>query len=257
MMSSIRSSKLTVAVVLIAVLLGAVGTAAALEITASNVPDDAEVGSEVNATITIDDAYTENSQYTLVLETEMENVSWTVEEYDQGSRVEQWTGGGQSFSQEVSSDPNGDEIRIEVRGEVPGISEYTFEPEENFTFVAVKSRTGDNTQTLETYDVHHYTNESLTAREKIEEARDAIEDVGGDSSAERSLQQAISAYANGNFNNAISNAQDARRDARQEQQSQQTTQMLLFGGIGVVVLLIIIGGVYYYRQQQDDYDKLR
>lgn len=257
MMSSIRSSKATVAVVLIAVLLGAVGTAAALEVTSNDVPSEAEVGTEVNATITVDDAFTENSQWTLELETEMNNVSWTVEEYDQGSRVEQWTGGGQSFSQQVSSDPSGDELRIEVRGEVPDIEEYNYDPRENFTFVAIKSTTGDNTQTLETYNVDHYTNESQTAREKIEEAADAIEDVGGDQSATRSLQQAISAYNNGNFNNAISNAQDAKRDARQEQQSQQTTQMLLFGGIGVVVLLIIIGGVYYYRQQQDDYDKLR
>lgn len=256
-MSSIRSSKLTVAIVVAAVLLGAVGTVAALEITADNVPNDAEVGSEVNATITVDDAYTENSQYTLLLETEMNNVSWTVEEYDQGSRVEQWTGGGQTFSQQVSSDPDGDELRIEVRGEVPDIEDYSYEPPENFTFVAVKSRTGDNTQTLETFDVHHYTNKSQTAREKIEEAEDAIEEAGGDDSATRSLQQAISAYQTGNFNNAISNAQDAIRDARQQEQSQQTTQMLLFGGIGVVVLLIIVGGVYYYRQQQDDYDKLR
>jgi len=256
MMSSIRSSR-TVAVVVIAVLLGAAGTAAALSLSADGIPGEAESGTEENATITIDDAYTEDSEWTLETETELENVSWTVEEYDQGSRVNQWSDGGQSFSQALSSDPEGDEIRIEVRGEVPAVGEYNYDPEENFTMVEIKRTTGDNTETLERYDVHHYDNESKNAREMIEEAEDAIDEAGGDQQAERSLQQAISAYNNGNFNNAISNAQDAKQAAQQQQQSQQTNRLLLFGGIGAVVLLLIIGGIYYYRQQGDDYDKLR
>jgi cobalamin biosynthesis Mg chelatase CobN len=241
------------------VLLGAVGTAAALTISASDVPDEAEVGSEVESRFTIDDAFTENSEYTLVLETEMRNVSWVVEKYDQNDRVDgaRYSGGGQNFEQQVTSNPTGDEIRIQVRGDVPSIEEYQYENRENFTVVAIKARTGDNTQTLETYSVYHFTEESKNARDAISSAEGAIETAGGNQQAERSLQQAISAYENGNFENAISNAEDAERAANQAQQSQQTTQMLLFGGLGVVLLAVVVGGVWYWRNQQDDYDKLR
>lgn len=259
MMSWIRSSERTVALALLGVLLiGAVGTAAALSISASDVPDEAEVGTEVESTFTIDDAYTENSQYTLVLETELQNVSWVVEEYDQGDRVNQWTGGGQTFEQDLSSNPTGDEIRIQVRGDVPGVGEYNYSDSENFTVTAIKSRTGDNTQTLKTYGVHHYTEDSKAARNAIDSAQQAIDEAGGSNQdAQRSLEQAISAYNNENFQNAISNAEDAENAAQKQQQSQQTTQMLLFGGLGVVLLAVVVGGVWYWRNQQDDYDKLR
>jgi len=259
MMSWIRSSERTVALALAAVLLvGAVGTVAALEISASDVPEESEVGNEVQSQFTIDDAFTENSEYTLRLETELENVSWTVEKYDQGSRVEQWQGGGQEFEQQVSSEPTGDEIRIQIVGDTPDVGEYNYSNPENFTLVAIQSQTGDNVQTLQTYEVHHYTEQSKAARDAIDSARGAIDDAGGDNQeAQRSLEQAISAYENSNFENAISNAEDAERAAQQQQQSQQTTQMLLFGGLGVLVLALVVGGVWYYRNQQDDYDKLR
>jgi hypothetical protein len=258
MMSWIRSSERTVAVALVGVLLlGAVGTAAALTITASDVPEESEVGNEVQSRFTIDDAFTENSQYTLRLETELENVSWTVEKYDQGSRVQQWQGGGQEFEQQVSSDPRGDEIRIQVVGDTPGIGEFNYSNPENFTVVAIRSQTGDNVQTLETYEVHHFTEQSQAARDAIDQAQQAIDDAGGDSEAETELEQAISAYDSGNFGNAESIANDAREIANQREQSQQTTQLLMFGGLGVVLLALVVGGVWYYRNQQDDYDKLR
>ncbi|WP_246983704.1 hypothetical protein [Halorientalis marina] len=257
-MSWIRSSERTVALALVGVLLlGAVGTAAALTITASDVPEESEVGNEVQSRFTIDDAFTENSQYTLRLETELNNVSWTVEKYDQGSRVEQWQGGGQEFQQQVSSDPTGDEIRIQIVGDTPGIDEYNYSNPENFTVVAIRSQTGDNVQTLKTYEVHHFTEQSQAARDAIDEAQQAIDEAGGDSEAESELDQAISAYDSGNFGNAESIANDARDTANQKEQSQQTTQMLLFAGLGVLVLALVVGGVWYYRNQQDDYDKLR
>jgi flagellar basal body-associated protein FliL len=259
MMSWIRSSERTVALALLGVLLlGAVGTAAALTITASDVPEESQVGNEVQSRFTIDDAFTENSQYTLRLETELENVSWTVEKYDQGSRVEQWQGGGQEFEQQVSSDPTGDQIRIQVVGDAPDIDELNYSNPENFTVVAIRSQTGDNVQTLKTYEVHHFTEQSKNAREAIDGAQQSIEEAGGSNEeAQRSLEQAISAYENGNFENAVSNAEDAQSAAEQQQQSQQTTQMLLFAGLGVLVLALVVGGVWYYRNQQDDYDKLR
>lgn len=258
MMSWIRSSERTVALALLGlVLLGAVGTAAALTVSASDVPEEAEVGSEVESRFTVDDAFTENSQYTLRLETELRNVSWRVEEYDQGDRVEQWTGGGQTFEQEISSDPTGDEIRIQVRGDVPSIDSYNYSAPENFTVVAIRTQTGDNVQTLETYEVHHFTEDSQNARDEIDSAEEAIEAAGGNPDAREDLRSAISFYNSGQFEEAVREANNAESKANQAQQSQQTNQMLLFGGLGVVLLAVVVGGVWYWRNQQDDYDKLR
>jgi hypothetical protein len=239
------------------VLLGAVGTAAALSISASDVPEEAEVGSEVESRFTIDDAYTENSQWTLRLETELQNVSWVVEEYDQGDRVNQWTGGGQTFEQDLSSNPTGDEIRIQVRGDVPGVDSYNYSAPENFTVVALRSQTGDNVQTLETYEVHHFTTDSKEARGEIDSAEQAIENAGGNADAREDLRSAVSFYNSGQFEEAVREANNAEDKATQAQQSQQTNQMLIFGGLGVALLAIVVGGVWYWRNQQDDYDKLR
>jgi flagellar basal body-associated protein FliL len=258
MMSWIRSSERTVALALLGVvLIGAVGTAAALTISASDVPEEAEVGSEVESRFAIDDAFTENAQYTLRLETELENVSWRVEKYDQGSRVQQYTGGGQTFEQQVTSDPKGDEIRIQIRGDVPGVGSYNYSSPENFTVVAIRSQTGDNTQTLETYEVHHFTEDSKNAREEIDSAEGAIEAAGGNPDAREDLRSAISFYNSGQFEEAVREADNAESKANKAQQSQQTNQMLLFGGLGVVLLAVVVGGVWYWRNQQDDYDKLR
>lgn len=256
-MSWIHSSKTAVVLVFLVVLVGATGTAAARDITISGAPDEAEVGSEVTATITIDDAYTEDSQWTLETETELENVSWTVEEFDQNNRVEQWTGGNQTFSQDVSSEPSGDEIRIEITGDVPALDEPSYEPAENVTLVAVKSTTGSNTETLQTYTVHHYTAASKEARTAIDDAQTAIDDAGGDQEASDRLDEAISAYENSNYELAKSIASDAEETAKQTKQSQQTNQLVLYGGIGAVVLIAVVGGVLYWRNQGDDYDKLR
>jgi hypothetical protein len=259
MMSWIRSSETAVALCCLALLVGAAGTAAAISLSTSDAPNDARVGEEVNATMTVEDPFTDApSEWTLRGETELRNVSWTVTVYDQGQQVSQETYGGQSFEQGLARSAGGDEVRIELRGETPRVNNFSYDPEETFVFAELTQQTGNNTQALgESVIVHHYTNKSQSAREEIERANDAIEQAGGNQQAQRSLQQAISAYNNGNFNNAISNAQDAKRAANQAQQSQQTTTLLLYGAVGVVALLIVIGGVWYYRQQQDDYDKLR
>lgn len=258
MMNLIRSSNRVLAITFVVVLLGAAGTAAALSVTASNVPEETPVGSETNASITIEDPFTDTpNEWTLEGETQLENVSWTVTVLDQGQQLSQETYGQQSFSQELAREGGGDQIEIEIAGDVPAVEEHSYDPPENYTLAELRSVQGNNTQELTTYSVHHYTNESQSARQEIDAASAAIEDAGGTEDANRSLEQAISAYDNGNFENAISNAKDAQSAAEQAEQSQEQTQMLLYAGVGVVVLLVVIGGVWYWRNQQDDYDKLR
>jgi hypothetical protein len=257
MMNWIRSSRGTIAVALFVVLLGAIGTATALTVTADDPAREAQVGTEINTTITVDDAFTENSQWTVGAETELRNVSWQLEEYDQGSRVEQWSDlGGQSISQDVSSDPSGDELRIQIRGEVPAVPEYNYSnpSAENVTFVEVTSTSGDNTQTLETYSVHVYTNQSKNAREAIDAAVAASDSAGNPDGVESTIDNAISSYNSGNFENAIDLANEAEQKATS---SQQTSQLMLFGAVAIVAIALIGGGVWYWRNQQDDYDKLR
>ncbi|MFB6166405.1 MAG: hypothetical protein ABEJ31_14700 [Haloarculaceae archaeon] len=255
MMNLTRCSRTTLALALVVALLGATGTAAALSITASNAPADAHVGAEINTTVTIDDAYTDESSWTLIGETELQNVSWTVEEYDQGDRISQDSYGGDSFDQHVSSDPKGDELRVSIRGDVPEVPSYNYtNPEkENVTVVAIKQTTGNNTGTLQTYSVHAYTNDSRQARQAIDDAISSIDAAGGSPMQNDDIKSAISFYNGGQFQDAIRVANNAQKHA----QSSQQTQTFIFGGIGVVVLALLVGGVWYWRNQQDDYDKLR
>lgn len=255
MMSWIRSSESAVVLALLVALVGATGGAFALSTSAENVPSNTTVGSEVSATVTVADPFAEApSQWELQGETELRNVSWTVTVLDQGQQITQRSYGGQSFSQALTRAQGGDEVQISVTGTVPEIQNYTYNPTESTDVARLSRRTGDNTQEIGNWTTQPYTSESQEARDAIEAASRAIDEAGGGQEAERSLGQAISAYNNENFDNAVSNAEDARSAA----QGAQQTQMLLYGAVGVVVLVIVVvGGIWYYRNQQDDYDKLR
>lgn len=253
MMSWIRSSEGAVALTLLVVLAGITGTAAALSTSAEGVPESAEVGSEVTVTVTVEDPYTDApDNWELQGETELENVSWTVTELDQGQQVSQDTYGGQSFSQALSRADGGDAVEVQITGTVPAIEEYSYEPAESTTLVRLSRKQGDNTNEIGNWTTRPYTAESQEARDAIDSASTAVEESGGED-ARRSLEQAISAYDNGVFENAVSNAEDAESTA----QGAKQTQMLLYGGLGVVALAAVVGGVWYWRNQQDDYDKLR
>lgn len=259
-MSWIHSSKAAVAVALLLFSFGAAGTAAALDVSASDVPSDAEVGSEVSATITIQDPYQDApSEWDLRASTDLENVSWRVEESFQGDASGEVTAGGQTVEQTVPIEERGDLITIEVTGIVPAVGEgnYSYDPAQNFTFVELEQVTGNNAQTLDTWTVEHYTAQSREARTEIDSARQAIAEAGGVQEASDRLDQAISSYERGNFPNAISIANDAQQIAEESQQSQQTMQLLLYAAIGLVVVALVAGGVWYWRQQQDDTYKLQ
>ncbi|WP_247010034.1 hypothetical protein [Halorientalis litorea] len=254
-MSWIRSSESAVVLALLVALVGATGGAFALSTSAENVPSNTTVGNEVSATVTVADPFADApSQWELQGETELRNVSWTVTVLDQGQQVDQRSYGGQSFSQALARAQGGDEVQIEVTGTVPEIQNYTYDPAESTDVARLSRRTGDNTQEIGNWTTRPYTSESQEARNAIDTASRAIDNAGGSQSAERSLQQAISAYNSEDFDAAISNAEDARNAA----QGAQQTQMLLYGAVGIVIVVVVVGGgIWYYRNQQDDYDKLR
>ena len=261
-MNSIHYFRATVALLCVVGLVTIAGTAGAFTVSpAGTVPNETAVGSEVSVTYVIEDPYDgPPNEYTLEGETELENVSWTVEVFDQGDSVDQTTYGNQSFSQPMDrdGDQNGDEVRITLEGTVPPVENYTYEPRENYSLVEFARVTGSNENEFRNDSAHHYTEQSREARQAIDDAGTAIDEAGGNSEAENLRTGAISAYENDNFENAISLANQARNTAEEAQQSQQTTQTLLYAAGAVVLVLLLGGGGYYaYSQSQaDDYSKL-
>ena len=261
-MNSTRCSELSpaLAVALVAVVLAATaGTAVALTISDSGVPDRTEVGTQQTFTVTIEDPYTDApSAYDLEMETDLENVSWTVEERFQGELRGERTAGGQSYTQPLPvEDEQGDQVIVEVTGTVPEVENYTYDPHQNFTLLELRQVTGDNAQTLDTWRVEHYTAESDTARRAIDDAQAATEAAGGNEDAESRLRDAIAFYESGQFEQAANTAQEAQRTAEDAQQSQQTTRLLLIGAAVVVLVLVVVGAAYYWRQQQGPDYKLQ
>ena len=259
-MNSTRYSKGTVALLCVVGLLAFAGAASALTVSAEGVPTESAVGEEVSVTYTIDEPFTDvPNQWTLEGETELENVSWTVTVLRAGGQVSQETYGGQSFTQDLDIDNDGDEVQVELVGEVPAVEEYSYEPEERYTVASLARLSGSNENEFRNDSAHHYTNESREARTAIEDASAAINETGGNSEAEQLRDNAISSYESGNFNNSIDLAGQAENTAQQAQQSQQTTRTLLYAGAAIVVLIVLGAvGLYFYSQSSggDDYSKL-
>ncbi len=254
-MSWIRSSKSAALVVLLALSLAAAGTAGAISVQAGEVPNQTRVGETVTTTVTIEDPFVEmNDQWTLQGSTELKNVSWTITVLQQGEQVDQYNYGEQSFEQGLNASNNGDTVEVELTGTTPAIENYTYEPRETYTLYDFDALEGSSTSDLNATQVHHYTNESKSARETIDEAASA---VNASDTGQNDLNQAISAYENGNFGNAESNAQDAIEAAEQAEQSQQRNQTILMGVGALLVVGLLTGGVLYWRSNQDEPTKLQ
>jgi DNA-binding protein YbaB len=257
-MSWIRSSKSAALVVLLALSLTAVGSAGAISVAPGDAPEEVRVGETVTTTVTIEDPFVDMpDQWTLQGSTELENVSLTVTVLQQGDQVDQTVYGEQSFEQELDASNGGDTIEVEITGDAPAVSNYTYEPRETFTLYELASMQGSSTSELNASEVHHYTNASRDARLAIEDAEAAINETGGNSEAEAQRDRAVSAYENSNFDNAESLAGDAQSQAEQAQQSAEQTQTLLMGAGALLVVLLVGGGIYYWRANQDEPTKLQ
>jgi len=241
-------------------LLAVAGTASAFSVgTESPVPNETVAGDEVTVTYVIDDPFTDvPNEWTLAGETQLENVSWVVTVNRAGSQVSQEQYDDQSFTQDLNINNNGDQVQVELVGTVPEVENYSYQPEERYTVAALTRVTGNNENEFRNDSAHHYTSESREARTAIDDAGTAIDEAGGNSEAEELRNNAISAYENGNFDNAVDLADRAQTTAEDAQQSQQNTRTLLLAGGALIVLILLGGGGYYlYTQsQEDNYSKL-
>lgn len=256
-MSWSRCSKALVVALLL--LTAAVVPAAAVSTSRDGVPDESSVGSEVSATYTFTDLYTDFESWSLRGSTELSNVTWTVRKLDQaGNQISQNSYDGATFNESVDISEDTARVVVRVRGTTPPVENFSYDPAEQYTLGRFQlRRQGGTNQRISADQVHHFTQDSKEARNEIESAQQTIDDAGGNQQAEQTLSNAISAYNAGNFGNAIDLANQAEQRANRAKQSQNTTQLLLYGGLGVVVLLLVVGGFAYYRSQQDTYDKLR
>jgi flagellar basal body-associated protein FliL len=261
-MSWIPSSKGTALVVLLALSLAAAGTAAGLSVAEQSAPSEAEAGQQVQASVVLEDPFVDTTnEWTLEGNTELlgDTATWTVTINDQGEEINETVYEGQNFSQALDSANGGDEVVIEVSGETPSPEgSYSYDPPQSFTIYDLNRVTGNSQTDIEngSQTVHHYTNESRTARQAIDAAAEAV-NASDSSSAQDTLESAISSYDNGNFGNAQNLANDARSEAEDAEQSQETQQTILYAAVAIVILLLVGGSIYYWRSQQDDYGKLQ
>lgn len=285
-MTSTRSSK-AVALALAALALAAVAApAAAVSVADSEIPGEAETGTQVSASYTLANLYQGPNwePWTLQGDTELQNVSWTLTFIDaQGNQFDTVSYSGQTFTHSpitTQQDSAILEVRVEVTGVVPPLeeSELSYPEEETFDLATLTQYQGESTtgasNQIATNETHKFTtadeNEadpepgSQEARAALDDARQAIqdaEDAGADTSdANETFTAAVSSYENGDFSNAVSLAGSAQEEAETAQSqlegNQQRNQLLLYGAGALVVLALVGGGVFYFRNQGDDYDKL-
>lgn len=228
------------------------GVAGAVAIADHNAPAEAEVGSAQEATFTLEDLYTDYDSWTLRGETELTNVTWTVEKRNAGDQTIAGNSyDGQQFNESIALDQDTVTVLVQIQGTVPEITNYTYTPREQFTFASFEMvREQGASEAIGSHETFHYSQDNQAARDAISQAETAIENAGGHESAEQTLNNSISAYENGNFENAIDLAQQAQSTATEASQSQEQRRQLLIG-IGILIVLgIVIGAVYWYRKHK-------
>ena len=236
--------------------------AAGVSVGDSTVTSDAEVGEQITATVTLTELYQDPQleSWTLEGETELTDVTWTVEYYDQtGARVDQQSFDGQSFSGgDISAEDGTSEVEVRITGTVPDVEEYSYDPAQSFTVLDLtQAREGGSSNDIDSWSATHYTEESREARNEIDDAAAAVEEVDSDE-ADRLLTNAIEVYNGGGdeFSTAIDLANQAQDEAESTQQSNQLIRLALYGAGGVVVIGLVVVGFLYWRSQQSGPDKL-
>lgn len=249
-MNSSPSFSLLVLIVAVVVSAGAAG---AVSVNSPDVPAEVEVGERISATFVFTDLYTTFDQYDLNGTTGLESVTWSVQEIDLSDRiVGEHTYDGQAFDHPINQEDGTAEVRVTIAGTPPEIEEYSYDrEEEEILFAAFReNRQGGTSNDLQTYRAYPYTPESRQARQAIESAEATIAEVGGHETAEGTVQNAISAYEAGNFQNSADLANQAEQQATQTRETRERNRLLLFGGLGILAVGILIGAVWWYRSKQ-------
>ncbi|MCD2198722.1 hypothetical protein LPA44_02250 [Halobacterium sp. KA-4] len=256
-----RCSKLAVALV---VLLAVAAVPAAAVSISGDAPGSVQAGAQQETTFTVADPFESYEEWTLQAETDLTDVTWQIVTFDNaGNQIDEATITGQSVSYDFAASSGAVRAEVTIVGTVPSSNawSWSYDPAQTITYAEfVQAQPGGASNTLETYSTRPYTTASQEARTAISDAEAAIQQaenagasVGG---AKSDLQDAIEFYNGGNFEQAVSNAEQAESAANSAASSAERTDLIIMIGAALVVLLLLAGGVYWYLQQRDSYDKL-
>ncbi|MFB6269127.1 MAG: hypothetical protein ABEH83_04230 [Halobacterium sp.] len=256
-----RCSKFAVALV---VLLAVAAVPAAAVSISGDAPSTVEAGQQQETTYEFTNLFENYEQWTLEASTDLTEVTWKIVTFDNaGNQVNEVTLTGQQASYQFKASSGAVRAEVTIVGTTPSPSawSWSYDPPQTITYAEfVQAQQGGASNTLETYSTQPYTQQSQEARNAIRSAEDAIESAkssgAGVSGAESDLQDAIEFYNGGNFEQAISNAEQAESTAKSAASSAQRTDLIIMVAAALVVLLLLAGGVYWYLQQRDSYDKL-
>lgn len=250
-----RCSRVALAALLVATL--AAAPVAAVSVSTENVPSEAEAGATIGTedaiTFTLTDLYSKYDSYTLTGQTDLEQAAWTVTKLNnQGDEIAERSSTGQSFSVQVTGEAASVQVRLE--GEVPSVESFSYEPPQNVTLAAfAQGQQGSVSTPIESYSLHHYTNDSRDARQAIGSAAEVVDEGGAGSDL---LASARSSFEAGNFQNAMDLANQAETAAENAQSTQSRNQLLMLGA-GALLVLAVVGGVaYYVLNNRDTTDRL-
>jgi hypothetical protein len=261
--NSNRSSRVVLAAVVL--LLVATVPAAGVSVTGENVPGAGQVGEQVSATVTLEELYQnpQSERWQLSGETELTDVSWTVVYYDQtGSQVNLVEPTGQTFDGlTVAASSGTAEVEVRVRGTVPDVEAYSYDPPQSYLLMELtRGQQGGASSTVDSWQAHHYTERSASARTAIDEAGAAIDAARSNGAtpgeAQANYEDAVAAYEDGSFDVATNLANRATDQANQARQSQRTQQLIIYAVGGLLVVGLLIGGVVYWRSKQGPEDPL-
>lgn len=261
-MTRTNSSRCFRVAIVLLVVASLAAPAAAVTVGSTDVPDSAQVGTQVSATVTLTDLYRDPQLQSWELQgrTDLRNVTWVVSYIDQtGARTGQDEFTGRTFSGAMLRASEGtSQVRIRITGTVPPIRSYSYDPPQQFLLMSLnQTQQGGATNAVGSWRVHHYTPASKRARQALDDANASIQGGRGDmNSAKESFGSAVDAYEGGNFDNAENLANRAKSEAQSANQSSQTRQTILYVGAGVVVLVVLVGGVFYWRSNQGPEDPL-
>ncbi|SEW23052.1 hypothetical protein [Halobacterium jilantaiense] len=263
-MSSSRYSELGAVLAVVTLLAVAAVPVAAVSVD-GDAPGEAQVGAQKSTTFEVTEPFSDYEEWTLRAQTDLTEVTWQVTTFDNaGNQVNEETLTGQEMSYQLQASSGVTRVEVGIQGTVPNTSafEWSYDPEQTLTYASFEqTQDGGSTNGIgEPFEFRPYTSDSQEARDAIAAASDAIDDAQNQgasvSGAEGDLEDAVEFYNSGNFEQAVSNAEEAESAANSAVSSAEQTQLLLYAGVGLVVVLVLAGVGYWYLQQRDTYDKL-
>ncbi|GAB3682310.1 hypothetical protein GCM10028857_07910 [Salinarchaeum chitinilyticum] len=219
-----HSSRLALVAVALLVLVATVGVASAVSVSQESAPEQSEVGTSATVTIELQDLFADASSWQVNGITDLEDAQWTIELYQGDTLLDTYESSGEQPEPVAleESTTNADRVVVKITGTTPSVSSYSYENPATFEVGEVVQVIGggDQVNKLSELQIHHYTTGdpgSQEARTALDDASAAIQSAADDgndvSDAQSTFDEAVSAYNEGSFADAVSLAEEAQSQA--------------------------------------------